>query len=331
MVHTQCGVKCKVIECDGAAEFVGSKSQFGIEAAKRGIIIRPSMPHCPEQNYTPESTHDVRGGITRTIRIAARLPKQFWAEANRFAAYCIAYTVKKGQTKTPFERLLAIKPSFKYMFAFGSHAFAFIPKANRKKLDSKTCPCIYLGPSDNERGFRCYDPWTKKIFVASTCLVMEDSFGIQQLMEKYKFEKGRGYEHYAPGHDDWQDDQDDSDESEHEFEYIHSGGGCPYSLLHATNTKYTINNNTFNTRNSSTFNPHPPDTRSSRPANHRHSNTNNINNDKKITKNQHWSKAKRLGRRIPHPHWRTMGHGLQSFHVSNRKWRFHRPDTHQHC
>jgi len=54
---------------------------------------------------------------------------------------------------------------------------------------------------------------------------MEDSFGIQQLMDRYSFEKGRGYEHHAPGHDDWQEDQENSDQSEYDLEFIQSQGG----------------------------------------------------------------------------------------------------------
>jgi len=137
LIHTQTGAKCKVIECDGAAEFVGPESKFELEASQRGIIIRPSMPHCPEQNHTPESTHDVRGGVTRTFRIAARMPKNFWAEASRFAAYCIAYTVKKGQTKTPFERLLKIKPSFKLCSLLGVTHSPISPKRIERNLTPK--------------------------------------------------------------------------------------------------------------------------------------------------------------------------------------------------
>jgi hypothetical protein len=44
---------------------------------------------------------------------------------------------------------------------FGSVAYVHIPKEKRKKLDAKAEKCNLVGYSDEQKGYKCYNPWTK--------------------------------------------------------------------------------------------------------------------------------------------------------------------------
>ena len=51
-----------------------------------------------------------------------------------------------------------------------------IPAAFRKKLDSKSKECIFVGYSDNTKGYRLVDPVTKKLQIARDVVFFETQF-----------------------------------------------------------------------------------------------------------------------------------------------------------
>lgn len=48
---------------------------------------------------------------------------------------------------------------------FGCIGHVHIPEAKRKKLDDKSLRCVFLGTSDESKGYRMYDPVSNKIIV----------------------------------------------------------------------------------------------------------------------------------------------------------------------
>ena len=49
-LERQAGVKVKILQCDGASEFIGQETSLGIYCRKKGIEIRHSSPCCPQEN-----------------------------------------------------------------------------------------------------------------------------------------------------------------------------------------------------------------------------------------------------------------------------------------
>ena len=41
---------------------------------------------------------------------------------------------------------------------FGSIAYVHVPKEKRRKLDAKAEKCILVGYSDEQKGYKCYNP-----------------------------------------------------------------------------------------------------------------------------------------------------------------------------
>ena len=49
---------------------------------------------------------------------------------------------------------------------FGIIAYVNVPKEKRRKLDAKAEKCILVGYSDEQKGYKCYNPRTKQARVS---------------------------------------------------------------------------------------------------------------------------------------------------------------------
>lgn len=58
---------------------------------------------------------------------------------------------KKLELQTPFEVFHGYKPEISHLRIFGSRAFAYIPKDDRRKLDAKSIECIFVGYCDDQK------------------------------------------------------------------------------------------------------------------------------------------------------------------------------------
>ena len=91
----------------------------------------------------------------------------FWAEAIGTAAYLKNRSPTKAlKSVTPHEAWIKRKPDLRHLRIFGCKALVRIPAAFRKKLDSKSKECIFVGYSDSTKGNRLVDPVTKKLQIA---------------------------------------------------------------------------------------------------------------------------------------------------------------------
>ena len=56
---------------------------------------------------------------------------------------------------------------------FGCGAYAHIPKEDRKKLNSKTMKCIFVGYGKETKSYRLYDPTKEKIIFSRNVVFKE--------------------------------------------------------------------------------------------------------------------------------------------------------------
>lgn len=67
--------------------------------------------------------------------------------------------------QNPFEVWYRWKPKVTHFKVFGSIAYVHIPFQNRTKLDDNTVKCI-VGNSIETKGYRFYNPLTKKLLIS---------------------------------------------------------------------------------------------------------------------------------------------------------------------
>jgi len=60
----------------------------------------------------------------------------------------------------PEEKLTGATPMINNLRIFGCHAYAWVVRCYRRKLESTSTPCIYLGPERGGHAHRLWNPST---------------------------------------------------------------------------------------------------------------------------------------------------------------------------
>ena len=58
------------------------------------------------------------------------------------------------------------KLNMRHLRVFGSIAYVHVPKEKRRKLDAKAEKCILVSYSNEQKGYKCYNPRTKQSHVS---------------------------------------------------------------------------------------------------------------------------------------------------------------------
>jgi hypothetical protein len=109
--------------------------------------------------------------MNRTLMEKARcmlsgvgLGQEFWAEAVGTACYLVNRSPSSVLgDKTPQEVWTGKEPSLTHLKVFGCDAYVHVPKENMSKLDKKAEKCIFIGYKDGLKGYKLWNPETKKV------------------------------------------------------------------------------------------------------------------------------------------------------------------------
>ena len=165
MIETRFSKLIKVFRSDNAQEykayeFTSIFHQFGI------------VPHSPcvgtsQQNGRAERKLRHILDVVRATTIAASTPSQFLGEA----VLIVVYTINRCpspivQNQTPYDLLFGSSPSYDLFRVFGCVCFVLLQDHERNKLQSRSCLCCFLGYGIGQKGYRCYDPISKRLCVS---------------------------------------------------------------------------------------------------------------------------------------------------------------------
>lgn len=184
-IERQTGNRVKVIHCDNANEFIGPNSVLGAYCRKKGIEIRPSIRYTPEMNSVAENANQIQANMAQAMRFCSKLPESFWSEAMRHAVMVSNVIIHKGCEASPYETFFRREFDYNLLHPFGCHVFVHVPKKYRGgKLKSKTCPGIYLGISNCQRGHKVFDVEKRVVFIAHSVIFDDASFGVRELKDR---------------------------------------------------------------------------------------------------------------------------------------------------
>jgi hypothetical protein len=100
----------------------------------------------------------------RCMLSGVELGKEFWVEAVGTACYLVNRSPSSSlDDKTPQEVWIGKKPSLTHLKVFGYEAYVHVPKENMSKLDKKVEKCIFIGYKDGLKGYKLWNPETKKV------------------------------------------------------------------------------------------------------------------------------------------------------------------------
>ena len=101
----------------------------------------------------------------RSMLSGVGLGQEFWALAVDTACYLKNRSPTSALVdKTPYEVCSSQKPFVAHLRVFGCEAFMHVPKEKRSKLDNKAEKCIFVGYKDGIKGYKLWNPVTRKVF-----------------------------------------------------------------------------------------------------------------------------------------------------------------------
>jgi hypothetical protein len=101
---------------------------------------------------------------TRCMLSGVKLGKELWAEVVGTACYLVNRSPSSMlDDKTPQEVWTGKKPSLTHLKVFGCEAYVHVPKENKSKLDKKAEKCIFIGYKYGLKGYKLWNPETKKV------------------------------------------------------------------------------------------------------------------------------------------------------------------------
>jgi hypothetical protein len=102
--------------------------------------------------------------IARAMLNEKNLPNYFWVEAVATTVYIMNRTPTMGvHGMTPEKKFTCKKPDVSHFKVFGYIAYVHVPNEKRSKLDPKVEKCIFIGYYSEQKGYKCFNPSTRKL------------------------------------------------------------------------------------------------------------------------------------------------------------------------
>ncbi|KAL3520400.1 hypothetical protein ACH5RR_018549 [Cinchona calisaya] len=180
MVEIQFQEKIRIFRSDNGREYFNEiLGDFFLE---KGIVHQRSCLDSPQQNGIAERKNRHLLEVTRALLFTNNVPKYLWGEALLTTIYLINRMPSKVlnfqslpsvfDATFPTSRLTNNLP----LRVFGCGAFIHLPDQTRGKLDPRARKCVFVGYAPNQKGYKCYDPSTKKMFVTMDVTFFESQF-----------------------------------------------------------------------------------------------------------------------------------------------------------
>ena len=151
------GNKIVTIRTDNGTEFVNQEVSKLCE--KRGIHHEKTCVYTPQQNGRAEREMRTIVEAVRTMLNSKDLDKVFWAEAVNTVVFTLNRAGSSPQKdKTPYKAWCNKDCDLKIFKEFGTKVGVHIPKEKRRKLDPKSETGVFVGYSEEVKGYRIYLP-----------------------------------------------------------------------------------------------------------------------------------------------------------------------------
>jgi transposase InsO family protein len=163
ILYTKTGQLVHTLRADNGGEFTGQT--FRAWMSEKGIRAETSAPHTPEQNGVSERANRTIVEGVRCLLHAKHLPLYLWGEAISCTVYTLNRVITKAAPNTPYQNWYGNKPDVSNLRIFGSTAYIHVPKAERKKLDSESQKCYFVGYSTTQKAYRFWEPVSRKMYL----------------------------------------------------------------------------------------------------------------------------------------------------------------------
>jgi hypothetical protein len=153
LVEKQSRHQIQRLRIDNGGEYVNNN--FTSYCTTQGIQMQHTVPYTPQQNGVAERKNHTLKEMANCMIQSKGLSLKYWVEAINCANYIVNRTPTKAlKNITSEEAWTKIKPDVSHFRVFGSIAWAHIPNEKRKELQPKSEKCIFVGYSEDVKGYR---------------------------------------------------------------------------------------------------------------------------------------------------------------------------------
>ncbi|KAJ9705809.1 hypothetical protein PVL29_003762 [Vitis rotundifolia] len=204
MVQNQFGVKIKSFRIDNARDYFNQTLSPYFQS--QGILHDSSCVNTPQQNGVAERKNGYLLNKTRALLFQGNVPKSYWGEAVLTATYMINRIPSQVlDNKSPVEILKSFYPHFRTSNGltprvFGCTTFVHVHSQHRDKLDPRAIKCVFLGYSSTKKGYKCYNPSTRKFYISTDVTFTENKpfFPKSSLRGEISMMEDSPYESFKP-------------------------------------------------------------------------------------------------------------------------------------
>ena len=138
---------------------------------EKGILHQSTCVDTPQQNEISERKNRHLLEVSRALMFQMCVPKYLWGEVVLTVAYLINRLPSRVLNyQSPLDVLKHAFPTMRLysnlpLKVFGCSVFVHKPKVT-SKLDPKSDKCVFIGYATGKKGYKCYNPKTKKIVVS---------------------------------------------------------------------------------------------------------------------------------------------------------------------
>src|ERR1700761_2373344 len=178
--ENQTGKRIKAIQDDKGGKFIGHR--WDNFCSKHGIQQRHMTKNHPQQNGVAECGNcTILEGISSALAESG-LPCSFWGEC--LAAFLHVWNCLPASTSntcsTPYQAWFGTVPDISHLRVWGCRAFVHIQRDKRAKLDPHMLPAVFIGYPDGYKGWKFWDPVSKRTIISERAEFDEFSFPLSK-------------------------------------------------------------------------------------------------------------------------------------------------------
>ncbi|XP_047314470.1 uncharacterized protein LOC124918333 [Impatiens glandulifera] len=158
--------------CDFGGEY--TSNDFSQLLASDGTIHQTSCTDTPQQNGVAERKYRHLVETALSFMLSAEVPSVIWGETVLTTAHVInRISISHNSGLSPFEKLYGHSPDYSSLRVLSCICFVLRPHVDRNKLSPLSTLCVFLGYGVGQKGYRCFDPVSQKLYVSRHVVFLE--------------------------------------------------------------------------------------------------------------------------------------------------------------
>ncbi|KAJ3691762.1 hypothetical protein LUZ61_020926 [Rhynchospora tenuis] len=149
----------KTLRTDGGTEYKPIAKHFP------QLVHQTTCPYTPEQNGISERKHRHVVELSLAIMSRASIPKCFWDEIFSSVVYLINRLPNANST-IPYTVLYNKSPDYSLLRVLGCLCYPYTRPYTSNKLEPRSLPCVFLGYATLQKGYRCFDLQTNRMYIS---------------------------------------------------------------------------------------------------------------------------------------------------------------------